>query len=161
MTYVRSKPGAPGDAAGPTVATALAEPAASRREIAREHRQIRSLVAQVEAIADLEELVPRLNALRALLEVHFAREEAPGGLHQVVDGTAPRLATSVEALFDEHREMLALLDAATRRARECLEGPITEVRRAAAELCRRLHEHEAAETDLLAGALYEDIGGGD
>jgi hypothetical protein len=35
------------------------------------------------------------------------------------------------------------------------------VRRAAAELCRRLHEHEAAETDLLAGAVYEDIGGGD
>jgi hypothetical protein len=158
MTYIRSKPESRGDAAG---LAASAVTMATRREIAREHRQIRAVVAEIEATADLEVLLPRLGELRELLEVHFAREEAPDGLHQVVDGTAPRLATSVQALFAEHREMLALLAGISQRARACLEGPVADVRRSAAELCRRLHEHEAAETDLLAGAVYEDIGGGD
>lgn len=157
MTHIRAKTEPPRDAGDPAAAAA----AATRREIAAEHRQIRALVAELEATGDLEALLPRLAELRGLLRSHFAREEAPGGLHRVVDGSAPRLAGSVQALFDEHRELLALVDALAERARACLEGPIGEVRRKVAELCRGLHAHEAAETELLAGALYEDIGGGD
>lgn len=146
MTYIRSKTGPPADV---------------RREIAAEHRQIRSLVTELEGTRDLEVLLPRLAELRGLLVSHFAREEAPGGLHRVVDRTAPRLAGPVQALFDEHRELLADVDELIERTQACLEGPIAEVRRSVTALCHGLHAHEAAETDLLAGALYDDIGGGD
>lgn len=156
MTYIRSTPG-PG-------AVAIAErktAEAARREIAQEHRQIRALVEELETTSGLGALLPLLADLRGLLVTHFAREEAPDGLHRVVDGAAPRLSTSVQLLFDEHRQMLAALDGIEERGRACLEGPVAEVRRSVLELCRQLHEHEAAETELLAGALYEDIGGGD
>jgi len=156
MTYIRSMTGPNADAVAEREAAA-----ATRREIAQEHRQVRVLVEELETTSDLDALLVHLVELRGLLELHFAREEAPDGLHRVVDGTAPRLATSVQALFDEHRQMLALLTGIAERARACLDGPIAEVRRSVAELCRQLHEHEAAETELLAGALYEDIGGGD
>jgi len=156
MTYIRSTPG-PGTAA--TAERKTSE--AARREIAQEHRQIRALVHELETTSALDALLPLLADLRGQLESHFAREEAPDGLHRVVDGSAPRLSTSVQLLFDEHREMLAALDGIAERGRECLAGPVAEVRRSVVELCRQLHEHEAAETELLAGALYEDIGGGD
>lgn len=137
------------------------EAAVARREIAEEHLQIRAVVGDLETTSDLETLVQRLDELRGLLVSHFAREEAPDGLHRVVDRAAPRMAASVQALFDEHRELLERLDGLAERARACLEGPMAEVRRSAADLCRQLHDHEAVESDLLAGALYDDIGGGD
>lgn len=155
MTYIRTNTDLGTQvSADPGAATA-------RRDIAIEHRQIRSVLAELQGIRELEELAPRLAALRTLLERHFDREEAPGGLHGAVDATAPRLAPSVRALFDEHRELLDRLDGLVARTRACIDGPMAEVRLGVADLCHRLHAHEAVETDLLAGALYEDIGDGD
>lgn len=158
MSYIRTKTESQDETA---TSGAVTEAAATRREIAEEHRQIRAVVAELETTSDLETLLQRLTELRGLLVSHFAREEAPEGLHRVVDRAAPRLASSVQALFDEHRELLEHLDGLAERARACLEGPMAEVRSSAADLCRQLHEHEAVESDLLAGALYDDIGGGD
>lgn len=126
-----------------------------------EHLALRARLGRLEGTAALEELVSELTELRALLAIHFAREEAPGGLHRVVDASAPHLAASVDALFEDHREYLETLDRLTETARRCLEGPVAEVRTGVGALCRRLHEHEAAETELLAGAVYEEVGGGD
>lgn len=158
MTYIRSKMEPHPDAGASTLVGAAS---ATRREIVAEHRQIRDLVSRLETTGELEALLPRLAELRGLLVSHFAREEAPGGLHQVVDGSAPRLAGAVQVLCHEHRELLARVDDLAERARACLDGPVAEVRGAVADLCRGLHAHEAAETELLAGALYEDVGGGD
>lgn len=135
--------------------------AAARREIAEEHRTLRTLLERLEATTDLQVLLPRLDELRRLLARHFAREEAPDGLHRVVDGSAPHLTVSVQGLFEEHRECLAELERLASKAHVIVEGPLAELRRGVADLCRQLHEHEAAETELLAGALYDDLGGGD
>ena len=129
--------------------------AVARREIAEEHRALRTLLERLETTADLQILLPRLDELRRLLALHVAREEAPDGLHRVVDSSAPHLVVSVQGLFEEHRECLA------EEAHVIVEGPLAELRRGVSELCRKLHEHEAAETELLAGALYDDLGGGD
>ena len=126
-----------------------------------EHRTLRAQLGRLEETAALEELVSELAELRGLLAVHFAREETPAGLHRVVDASAPHLAASVADLIEEHRVCLEALDRMLETGRRCLEGPVAEVRSGVAELCRRLHEHEAAETELLAGAVYEEVGGGD
>jgi hypothetical protein len=141
--------------------TQSADSPISPATIEDEHRILRALLGRLEEMTGLEELVPGLAELRGLLAVHFAREEAPSGLHRVVDASAPHLAASVAELIDEHRECLAALDALIEAGRRCLEGPVAEVRSGVSELCRRLHDHEAAETELLAGAVYEEVGGGD
>ncbi|HSL85083.1 MAG TPA: hypothetical protein VLF66_20095 [Thermoanaerobaculia bacterium] len=135
--------------------------AVARREIAEEHRALRTLLERLETTADLQILLPRLDELRRLLALHFAREEAPDGLHRVVDSSAPHLVVSVQGLFEEHRECLAEIERLAEEAHVIVEGPLAELRRGVSELCRKLHEHEAAETELLAGALYDDLGGGD
>jgi hypothetical protein len=141
--------------------TQSADSPISPATIEDEHRILRALLGRLEATLDLGPLVSGLAELRGLLAVHFAREEASDGLHRVVDASAPHLVASVAKLIDEHRECLAALDALIGAGRRCLEGPVVEVRRGVSELCRRLHEHEAAETELLAGAVYEEVGGGD
>jgi len=141
---------------------ALESPAAAaRREIAEEHRTLRTLVERLEATADPEALHRRLDELRGLLALHFAREEAPDGLHRAIDGSAPHRTVSVQGLFEEHREYLAELARLAEEARALVAGPVAALREGVAELCRKLHEHEAAETELLSGALYDDLGGGD
>lgn len=135
--------------------------AAARREIAEEHRALRALLERLEATADPEALHRRLGELRRLLALHFAREEAPDGLHRAIDGSASHLTVSVQGLFEEHREYLAELERLAVKALAIVDGPVAELRRGVAGLCRKLHEHEAAETELLSGALYDDLGGGD
>jgi hypothetical protein len=129
--------------------------------IEEEHRALRALLGRLERSAAREELLTGLAELRGLLTVHFAREEAPGGLHRVVGASVPHLAAPVAGLIEEHGECLEALDRLIEAGRRCLDGPVAEIRRGAAEISRRLHEHEAAETELLAGAVYEEVGGGD
>ncbi len=128
-------------------------------QIAEEHRRLRELLGRVKDARDLGSLLPLLGELRAELVEHFAHEEAAGGLHDVIDDAAPHLLERVHDLFDEHRRCLDDLDRLSERVRKILEGPVTELLRDADRLCATLHEHEAAETELLSGALYDEIGG--
>ncbi len=64
-------------------------------------------------------------------------------------------------LFAEHRECLESLDRLIESLAGLVAGPLAAVRREVAELCARLHRHEAAETELLSDTLYEELGGGD
>jgi hypothetical protein len=155
------RPTAPDQRTRGNASPATGASAASRHEIAEEHRLLRRTLERIERTAELGALVAELGELRTLLVEHFAREEAPEGLHRVIDTSAPHLMASVQGLFDEHRECLETLDRLTEEARACLEGPVADVRRELGELCRRLHAHEAAETELLSGALYDELGGGD
>lgn len=126
--------------------------------IAEEHRALRASLARIEETTDLRLLLPLLEDLRELLAAHFAHEEAVDGLHEVIGDAAPHLLTAVQRLFDEHRECLELLDRLGERARECYEGPVREVLDQVGALAAKLHAHEAQETELLAGAVYEDVG---
>lgn len=127
--------------------------------IAEEHRHLRELLERIGATRELEPLLTLLGELRADLVEHFATEEAPGGLHDVIDGEAPHLVERVHDLFDEHRRVLEEIDRIRERVRQALDGPVTELLRDADRLVRTLHEHEAAETELLSGALYDELGG--
>lgn len=137
------------------------EPAAAPgpRQIAEEHRRLRELLGRVKETRELGPLRTVLAELRAELVEHFAHEEAAGGLHDVIDDAAPHLLERVHDLFDEHRRCLDDLDRLREQVRQTLEGPVTELLRDADRLCTFLHEHEAAETELLSGALYDEIGG--
>lgn len=126
-----------------------------------DHRGVLALVLDLEGAADGAARVSRLAALDALLEEHFAREEAPGGLDALVEGAAPRLIEKVASLRREHREILARI----RTIQRLLAGPpgsgdgpaTAEIEK----LCRTLRAHEAAENGMLLDALDVELGSGD
>ena len=85
-------------------------------------------------------------------------EEAPGGFFDSVRGAAPRFGATIEALREDHRLFLKDVDALATGARACLAGPVAEVLKQAAELGRRLRDHETREGEVLLDALYDDVG---
>lgn len=129
-----------------------------RKQIAEEHRLLGELVERTEATTDPHALLPVLEELQRLLQEHFRREEDADGLHDMVGEAAPHKLTAVQRLFDEHRDLAAHLDAAIRHTREVIDGPVAQVRSEVGELAEKLRAHEAAENELVAGALYEDLG---
>jgi hypothetical protein len=132
--------------------------AESRQRISEEHHALRDLLGRVTETSDVHHLLPQLQELDRLLREHFQHEEGEGGFHDMVGESAPHLLPSVQRLFDEHRRIAERLDALILQTRRCIEGPVAEVCAEAADLARLLHEHEAAENDLVAWALYEDLG---
>ncbi len=126
--------------------------------IDREHAELRDTLGRLECTTDLKALIPMLNELRARLEVHFAHEEGPAGLHQVVGDSAPHLLTYMQRLFDDHQRLLTAIDALIDRARQCLDGPLAGVLHEVSSLSEELRLHEARETALLGDAMYTDLG---
>lgn len=147
-----------------TTDAAAAEPAAAvdsggvADKIAEEHRALRQVLARVEKATDLHRLLALLAELRRLLVPHFASEEDDEGFERLLGRRAPHLLSDLDEVLDEHGELLADVDRVAAAARACLDGPVAEVRRQAAELAARLHAHEERETALLVGAVYDDLG---
>ncbi len=140
-------------------AAAAATPAVSGEQIHEEHLHLRALLERIAGTRGLVPLLELLGELGAALEAHFAHEEAPGGLQDVVGSSAPHLLERVDVLFDEHRQCLAELERLRSAARAALDGPVAEVLAGVDDLCRMLHDHEAAETEILSGSLYDELGG--
>ena len=126
--------------------------------IEQEHRALKETLGRLECTTDLKLLIPMLSELRARLELHFAHEEGPAGLHQVVGDSAPHLLTYMQRLFDDHQRLLSTIDGVTERARQCLDGPMAAVLGDVASLSAELRLHEARETALLGDAMYTDLG---
>ena len=128
------------------------------QSIEREHKALKETLDRLECTSDLKILIPMLNELRARLELHFAHEEGPAGLHQVVGDSAPHLLTYMQRLFDDHQRLLTAIDGVTERARQCVDGPLAAVLRDVTTLSEALRLHEARETALLGDAMYTDLG---
>lgn len=132
---------------------------AARQRIDEEHRRLGELLAALESTTDLAALAPRLAGLRELLVAHFASEEGPEGMHDIVaEGAAHRLP-NVQHLFEEHRAILLRLDHLRDETSACFEGPVRRVLAGVAELAGTLRRHEADEEDLFSEAFYSDLGG--
>ncbi len=102
----------------------------------------------------------------ALLELsedvreHIAVTEAPGGLHQSVVQTAPRLSHAVQQLGLEHvtiRDEVAALLAQTAEL-DCVER-VDEIRSRATTLLATIARHQQRGADLIYEAYESDIGG--
>lgn len=130
----------------------------SRERIAAEHAALRGSLEQLLEITDPHQLVSALEELRPRLAEHFAAEEGTDGLHDVIGDSAPHLLSSLQRVYDEHRQFLATVDRLTADARRCCQGPVAELLSGTRQLCDGLHEHEALESELLTDAVYTDLG---
>lgn len=131
----------------------------AHRRIEDEHRRLNELLRSLTHGHDPNRLLSLVDELKALLVEHFDHEEEPEGLHQIVgEGAAHRLP-NLQRLFEEHRQILATVEALERRLGELVDGPWREVREAIASIAETLRRHESAEEDLFSEAFYLDIGG--
>ena len=138
--------------------TPFSHPAAQRMEA--EHERLAELVERLDHEPDLRELRRELAELTPLLAEHFASEEATDGVFRWVETEAPHCAHDTQTLGDEHVALLARLSRIEGRLDELLEGPVAAVERDVAAFVADLRSHEKAETELVANALWTDIGGG-
>jgi hypothetical protein len=129
------------------------------RRIDEEHRQMGELLAVLLSTTDLARVEPLLGDLRGLLVEHFAGEEGPAGMHEIVgEGAAHRLP-NVQRLIQEHADILVRLDALTAEVAACAAGPLARALAGVADLVAMLRRHEAEEEEIFSEAFYVDLGG--
>lgn len=126
--------------------------------IDQDHRAIQEILGRLQATTDLHVLLPALEELRGALAAHFAREEEPEGLHEIISSMSPNTVASLQNVLGEHRAFAERLDGLIDSARACLEGPLAEILRGTAELSESLRDHEARETALFTDAVFIDLG---
>jgi len=122
------------------------------------HRKIQEATRRLGSAPDLRGLLQRLHELRLLIAPHFTDEERPDGFFDLIRARSARHLGAVKQLENEHQAFLGAIDGLAEQARACLAGPVAHILKEAAELARRMHEHEAREDALLGDALYIDIG---
>lgn len=148
----RSPVSPPAGALGPGSREAL-------RRIDEEHRRMGELLAVLVQTTDLARVEPLLGDLRALLVAHFAGEEGPDGMHEIVgEGAAHRLP-NVQRLIAEHAAILARLDTLCAEVAACARGPLGRALAGVGELVATLRRHEAEEEEIFSEAFYVDLGG--
>jgi len=96
--------------------------------------------------------------LRECLRKHFELEEVGGYLEPVLE-KRPGLGRSVCRLHNQHGEILIELDSVDDACRK--EAPVAEIGNLALRVLDLLRQHEAEESDLIQGALGDDLAGGD
>ena len=130
----------------------------SKDQVQEAHRKIRQATGRLGSASDLRELLQRLHELRLLIAPHFTDEERPDGFFDLIRARSARHLGVVKELENEHQAFLGAIDGLAEQARACLAGPVAHILKEAAELARRMHEHEVREDALLGDALYIDIG---
>lgn len=153
---IKSKSDTDSDRAHPDSGTF---PAGTARQM-EEHRQLGGWIDALreKGERDAESLRSTLDGLRFFLLEHFVHEESHDGLFTLLRET--RAADrNIEALRQEHVEMLQRLDRLMRRLEEA-DASVDEMTRAQiGELVSLIEAHEEWENALLQEALMTDFGG--
>ena len=126
--------------------------------IEHDHHAIKEILERLEATMDPHLQLPILEELRMSLVEHFAREEAPEGLHDIIADMSPTQVASLQNILGEHEQFLARLASLIERTRALVRGPLAEILKDAAALSESLHDHESRETELFTDAVFTDLG---
>jgi hypothetical protein len=144
--------------------TALPTVASSARSVIDQHRELRSLLAEVESALAArgrrtaggpDVVAARLDILRGRLAAHFGEEERAGLFDQIVQRD-PGEARACHRLLAEHGLLLRRLDEIRSADPEARRRPAWggAVRR----LLDELVGHESRENELLTRALDGSVG---
>jgi hemerythrin len=123
-----------------------------------DHLRVHRLSERLKSSDDLPAMVSVLEELNAALVTHFAHEEEPEGLYDVVSVHAPQYKTPLGNLVNEHYRILAEVRELSQKARELLERSHEDLRGEAQRLADLLMDHESRE-DEIAEIVLRDSGG--
>lgn len=133
---------------------------AEHRALDREYADLRTAVR--DSVDRPQVLRRRFLQLASLLRYHFAREEEAGYFDEIVE-LAPRLAGQIDALRDEHEQLLHRLQQFDQQivSMSNVSADYEMFRRDFGRFLDDCLEHEARETTLVQEAYLTDIGTGD
>lgn len=123
--------------------------------LVEQHRKVRTLAGQVRDAGTREVLVQLLPELLTTLEAHFAAEEAPEGLYEMIRTSAPERQNAIQDLAEEHRRLLETVRTLIAEG----QGTGSDIVERAQRVCDAIGEHEAAENALVLDVFNTDIGG--
>jgi hemerythrin len=129
----------------------------SHATIEDDHRQIRALLMDLGAAADLSRMLEVVDTLHPILVEHFQREEEPEGLYAEIRQLRPEFDGKLKALERQHAlflDMIRRLRSSISTVAEQLDR-LSEVKSA---LIASVDEHEQTETNLMLDAYYLDLG---
>jgi hypothetical protein len=101
----------------------------------------------------MHSVVEQLAAVRAELRAHVQDTEGPSGAYAKVLRDAPRLAPGIQALVDDHRAILAALDAAPSSIVD-----VERLRAWAKDFADDVSTHRQRGANLLYEAYLTDLG---
>jgi hypothetical protein len=127
--------------------------AKAARQLAGDHKRVDELVARLRSASELGTLVAVLEELGDALIAHFAHEESPGGIYEVMGVANPALRTPLGDLLGDHYTLLSDIRSLARRGREVLERSHVDLHAEARALADRLVAHETKE-DAMAEAEF-------
>jgi len=121
-----------------------------------EHARLRPILASIESAQGLEALVPLLKELHQALMRHFAGEQFPDGLFDVIEQVNPEHANSLRELEGEHSFFMHKVRDLIFHARTPGENNPEELLNGAQELVRKFRVHEERENTVVAQILETD-----
>jgi hypothetical protein len=130
--------------------------AQAAQELALDHRRVDELVARLRSTSDLGDLVAVLEELGDVLVAHFAHEESPGGIYEVMGVANPAVRTPLGDLLGEHYTLLTDIRSLARRGREILECNHVDLHAEARSLADRLVAHETKEDSIADARRSEE-----
>jgi hypothetical protein len=131
----------------------LSSPSEAARALAQDHHRVDELIGWLRSAPDLPSLVSALEALSSVLVAHFAHEESPGGIYEVMGLTSPELRTPAGDLLDEHYAILNDLRILAAKGRERLARGHLDFEAQARALADRIATHESKEDALVRTAI--------
>lgn len=98
-----------------------------------------------------------------LLQKHFDLEET-GGFNAKMSRMAPHLCARIEQLEEDHRKISSDLNHiidVMKGTRQTDSAKLERIQQRVEELVQFIRSHEAAETDVIQEAFYQEMGLGD
>lgn len=141
----------------------LEKPGPAFQDVLNDHRSLLDRLAVIETEVEVDRVCSELRDLVPILEMHFEREERPGGMFANVRAQDPRQSGEIESLCSDHvllvESILLLLERAAEVA--SFRVPAHDFLVDVHQFTTHLRRHEARENALLTDAHYHEEGGGD
>jgi hemerythrin len=128
--------------------------------VRRAHKGIAGLLDDLDGSRSPDRNAEILSELGELLPRHFADEEAPDGLFDHLRARRPRIHEQLEALREEHRSILEILQA-LRAAKASTRDEASRMENLKGAFLRKLRGHERNENLLVMDVYFQDEGGPD
>jgi hypothetical protein len=126
------------------------------KELATEHKELMSLIAEVEAFDSAAGIEPVLQRLHELLIRHFAHEQFPDGLYERMGAYGSKWHPQLRTLIQDHCLILSGVRAMTERASRPGADDDPSFMSDLAEVVAHLRRHEQLEHELAESLMALD-----
>lgn len=135
------------------------------QDLLDEHVKLRGMLHDLESLlaerkGPFTEVVARLTALRDLVDVHFAEEEASDCFPDLI-AYAPRVAERVKLMLAEHGELRSDVHFLVKSVGTGTDQDWTRLADAFGVFTAKLTHHEQTENELVQEVFTDDLGSKD